>query len=135
MSLPRLTTAVLVLAGGALLTGCGSATDGPVADRAAHFYSAINDHDAAGACADLAPEARKSLEEQEKKKCEDAILDQKLPHVSGAGKTRVYGSMAQVAHRGEVAFLSRYDHRWLLTGVGCTKAGAGQPYNCTIEVG
>ena len=126
--------ATVVLAA-CLLAGCGAKTDGPAIDRAAHFYAAIADRDASGACADLAPEARKSLEQQEKKACEDAILDQDLPKVRGHGKVRVYGSMAEVVHRGDVAFLSRYDHEWLLTAVGCAQGHDDKPFDCQVEVG
>ena len=125
---------VLILAAG-VLAGCGSQTDRPASARAEDFYSAIAHHDAAGACADLAPKARQALEQQEKKQCADTILDQDLPSVHGSGRTRVYGSMAQVVHGDEVAFLSRYDNRWLVTGVGCTKVAHDEPYDCAIEVG
>lgn len=133
--LSRCTAGAAVLLAAGLLTGCGAKTDGPAITRADHFYRAIADHDAAAACEDLAPGARQSLEQQEKKKCADAILDQKLPTATGQGRAKVYGSMAEVIHRGEVAFLSRYDHRWLITAVGCTATPHDQPYDCTIEVG
>lgn len=126
-------TALLLTAG--LLTGCGAKTDGPAIRRAEHFYRAIADRDATTACRDLAPRARQSLEQQEKKKCEDAILNQDLPTTSSGGHVRVYGSMAEVRHHGEAAFLSRYDNRWLITAVGCSAVGHDQPYDCTIEVG
>ena len=118
-----------------LLAGCGSQSDDPVAQRVEHFYAAIADDDGATACADLAPEARQSLEDQEKKSCDKAILDQQLPKVRGRGAAKVYGSMARVIHPGEVTFLSRFDHRWLLTGVGCTGGSHDRPYDCQIEVG
>ena len=118
-----------------LASGCGSSADDDAAERAAHFYAAIAAEDAAAACADLAPEARESLEEQEGKPCADSILDQQLPGDTGQGEARVYGSMAQVEYPDETAFLSRYDDEWLLTAVGCPPRSGDQPHDCAIEVG
>jgi len=118
-----------------LASGCSSSADDDAAERAAHFYAAIASKDAAAACADLAPKARESLEQQTGKPCADAILEQNLPIGAEHGETRVYGSMAQVEYAGETAFLSRYDEGWLLTAVGCAPTSGDKPHDCLIEVG
>ena len=123
-----------VAAAVAALAGCG-ASDDAAAERARHFYASLAAGDGAKACADLAPEARSSLEQQEEKPCEKAILDQDLPTPPSHESAKVYGSMAQVAVGTETAFLSRYDDGWRLTAVGCTPTRPGEPYDCAIEVG
>jgi hypothetical protein len=126
-------TLLAVCVGGSVLAGCG-ASDDPAAARARHFYAALAEDDGSGACADLAPEARLSLEQEEEKPCAEAVLDQDLPSVTGDPSVKVYGSMAQVAFGTETTFLSRFDDRWLLTAVGCAPVPES-PYDCTIEVG
>lgn len=131
----RTALVALVAASGAVASGCAAQSGDPAADRASHFYAAISDDDAAAACADLAVEARKALELQEGKPCEDAILDQDLPETDGAADVQVYGSMAQVAYKNETTFLSRYGDEWLLTAVGCPPVSGDRPHDCAIEVG
>jgi len=126
---------VALIALGVIASGCAAQSGDPAAERASHFYAAIADEDAAAACADLASEARRSLEQQEGKPCEDAILDQDIPEVGGSGEAEIYGSMAQVAYENETAFLSRYGDDWLLTAVGCRPVSGDTPHDCAIEVG
>jgi hypothetical protein len=116
-------------------SGCAGQSGDPAADRARHFYAAVAHRDGISACADLAPEARTVLEQQEGKACEDAILDQDIPQMVGTGEVQVFGSMAQVAYADETAFLSRYGDEWLLTAVGCPPASGDKPHDCAIEVG
>jgi hypothetical protein len=120
---------------GVTTAGCAAQSGDPAADRARHFYAAIGDEDAAAACADLAPEARKTLEQQEGKACEEAILGLEIPDADGSGSAEIYGSMAQVAYENETAFLSRYGDDWLLTAVGCPPVSGDKPHDCAIEVG
>lgn len=114
--------------------GCAGEADDRVAARASHFYDAIAEGDAGAACADLAPGARSAVESEEGKPCVAVILDLPLPDPRGTGTVRRYGSMAQVVHPGETAFLSRYDGRWLLAAVGCPPVTGGLPHTCVVEV-
>lgn len=118
-----------------LMSGCSPQSGDPAAERASHFYAAIAADDGASACADLAPEAREALEQQEDKPCADAIVDQAIPQPTADGEVQVFGSMAQVAYANETAFLSRYDDGWLLTAVGCPPVSGDEPHDCAIEVG
>lgn len=131
----RRTTVVTMTAVLAMLcvSGCRSPSADSVSSRVSHFYQALARQDAASACADLAPSARTSLEEQEGMPCHDAILEQPLVQVRGAGEVHVYGSMAQVTHRGQAVYLSRFAEGWLLTAVGCGSTTGDQPRTCTIE--
>ncbi len=125
----------VVLVAGAVLVACAPVESGP-AHRAAHFYAAIEADDGAGACADLAPEARASLERREGASCAEAIVKQELPSVEGRGEARVYGSAAQVLHPGETAFLSRFADGWRVTAAGCPPVtDRDRPHDCAIEVG
>ena len=117
------------------LTGCSSSSDGSASARARDFYQALAAKDAHAACADLAAEARKALEQQEHKSCTRVILGQGLPTTPGPARADVYGSGAQVRGTHDTAFLSRYGDGWRITAVGCKPTGTGQPYDCTIEVG
>jgi hypothetical protein len=119
----------------AATAGCAAQSGDPAVDRAHHFYSAVAHMDGASACADLAPEARKALEQQEQMPCADAILKQDLPQMVGTGEVQVFGSMAQIAYPEETAFLSRYGDRWLLTAVGCRPVTGDKPHDCAIEMG
>ncbi|MCR1785281.1 hypothetical protein KVF89_22265 [Nocardioides carbamazepini] len=127
-------TAVPALALTLLAAGCGS-TDSAAAERAAHFYDALAAGDGTTACADLAPEARSSLEQQDGVPCAQAILDQELAAPSGRAVTRTYGAMAQVDHPGETMFLSRFKEGWRVTAVGCAPAHGDRPHECLVEVG
>jgi hypothetical protein len=119
----------------AATAGCAAQSGDPAVDRAHHFYSAVAHMDGASACADLAPEARKALEQQEQMPCADAILKQDLPQMVGTGEVQVFGSMAHIAYPEETAFLSRYGDRWLLTAVGCKPVTGDKPHECAIEMG
>ena len=118
-----------------LTSGCAAQSGEEAADRASHFYGAVAARDGAAACADLAPEARETLEREEKMACDKAVLQQDLPATAGDGDVHVYGSMAQVVYPAETAFLSRYGDEWLLTAVGCSPASGDAPHVCAVEVG
>lgn len=135
MRMHRPSAMAAVLLSGVAVSGCAGQSGDPAIDRARHFYAAIANEDPAAACADLAPEARKTLERQEGRACDDAILDQNLPGSIGDGDVEVYGSMAQVSYARETAFLSRYGDEWLLTAVGCPPVSGDTPHECAIEVG
>lgn len=127
--------AAAVLVAGVVLSACAPVESGPSA-RAAHFYAAVAASDGARACADLAPEARASVERQEGAPCAQAIVKQDLPSVAGRGEVRAYGSAAQVVHRGETVFLSRFADGWRITAAGCPPApDRDRPHVCVIEVG
>lgn len=126
---------VTMVAAGGALAGCADATNASVTDRAAHFYSAIAAGDGPGACADLAPEARTALVDQEGEPCEQAILTQDLREPSGGASARTYGSMAQVQYPGETVFLSRFADGWRVTAAGCPPVDGDEPHTCSVEVG
>ncbi|CAM3247150.1 hypothetical protein NODU109028_06480 [Nocardioides dubius] len=130
----RAATALVSIAGLALVA-CGAATDDPVSDRLEHFHRAVASGDGEGACGDLAAEARRSLESEEGKPCSEAILELGLPEPPGPGEVHRYGSMAQVRHEDDTAFLSRFDSGWRVVAVGCARQPDDKPYDCDIEVG
>ncbi len=126
------TAVALALSG--LISGCAGA-DAPVRERAQHFHAALAAGDAASACADLAEEARRSLESDEGTSCRDAIIGLGIPAVDDGGAVRRYGSLAQVRHDDETTFLSRYDDGWRVIAAGCKPGTGDQPYDCMVEVG
>lgn len=131
----RLLVAAVALAATGALTGCGSGSDDAAVERARHFRQALQDEDAAAACADLAPRARTALEDAQSRPCTQVILDQDLPDARPHTATRVYGSMAQVSFEDDTVFLSHYRNGWRVTGVGCAPTTGDVPHECTVEVG
>ncbi|PWN03293.1 hypothetical protein DJ010_09260 [Nocardioides silvaticus] len=134
MRVPRWVAIGAALVAGMATSACAQSGD-PAIDRAQHFYASVSHKDGAAACADLAPEARKALEQQEGKPCAEAILKQGLPDMVGEADVQVFGSMAQVTFPDETAFLSRYGDDWLLVAVGCEPATGDEPHDCSVEVG
>jgi len=117
----------------AVVTGCGVSED-PVLARTQHFKEALRSQDWSDACADLAVQARVSLENDKGKRCEEAIGSERLPVRTPSGPVRLYGSMAQVSTGDDTVFLSRFEDGWLIVAAGCRSTGPDQPYTCTLEV-
>ena len=134
MRVHRLVAIGAVLVAGMATSACAQLSD-PAIDRARHFYASVSHQDGAAACADLAPDAAKALEQQEGKPCAEAILGQGLPDMVGDADVEVFGSMAQVTFPDETAFLSRYGDDWLLVAVGCEPVSGDRPHDCSVEVG
>ncbi|MCW2843227.1 MAG: hypothetical protein JWN22_1143 [Nocardioides sp.] len=130
-STPVLRTAALLLAV-CCTAGCGSSQNTPVEDAARAFYDSVAGHDGEKACALLAPETRSELEQSAGRPCAAALLDEKLPTVARPVDVRVFGTMAEVRYADEVAFLTRFGHRWTLMAVGCRPDG-DRPYDCQVK--
>jgi hypothetical protein len=116
--------------------GCGrggdAATAGAVTDR---FFAAFEAGDGAQACAQLSPNTRTALEQQEQKRCEEAITDLQLERGAVTG-VQVYLLNAKVdLSNGEAAFLDEGQLGWRLSAAGCTpqRKPADRPYDCELE--
>jgi hypothetical protein len=114
-----------------LVAGCGGSQDNAVADTVRAFYDAVAAQDGDAACAVLAPATRSELEQSAGKPCAGAILGEDVPEVASPEKIEVFGSMAQVRHGSEVAFLTRFEDGWRVVAAACTPARSR--YDCSIQ--
>ena len=119
------------------VTGCGRSAD---RDRAAavaeRFFSAVESNDGAAACAQLAPDTRKALEDDEQKPCREAIGSLQI-EPGALSKVELYLTNGKAdLDNGDSAFLSLTPDGWRLSAVGC-KPGSGppqdEPMECELE--
>ena len=97
------------------------------------FYSAVAQHDGAGACARLSSDARTALEQQASATCAHAVLQLNL---SGhrAHIVRVYSTNAAVELlHGDTVFLQDTRQGWRISAAGCRPQGRGEPANCEVQ--
>ncbi|HEX6582752.1 MAG TPA: hypothetical protein VF056_04045 [Thermoleophilaceae bacterium] len=122
---------LLVLA----LTGCGTADrEDDAAAVAERFHSALEAGDGKAACAELNPETASTLERQEQKPCEEAILRLELPKGGSVADSRVYvtSAFAKLAEGGS-DFLDEGPRGWRVSAAGCEPTAPSQPYDCELE--
>src|SRR5690242_4931361 len=102
------------------LAGCGRSGDQAQATEVTRrFFSAVGSGDGATACAQLSPDTRKTLEDDEGKPCREAIGGL---HIDAGSPTKValYLTNGKAdLDNGESAFLSQTADGWLLSAVGC----------------
>ena len=117
--------------------GCGGAAD--VADVRAvseRFSAAFEAQDGERACAQLTPQTRAQLEEQEQHQCREAITGVRLEPGS-VDRVRVYVLNAMVElSNGEAQFLEQGQEGWRLSALGCTPQKGmprDHPYDCQVE--
>jgi hypothetical protein len=122
---------VLVLALGA----CGTADrENDIAAVTKRFQAAIEARDGQAACDELSEETATALEQQEKKPCEDAILELDLPTGDTIAVTKVYARSAYAAlAEGGTDFLDEGPDGWVISAAGCEPTAPEQPYDCELE--
>lgn len=114
-----------------LFAGCGaSPATGGVTRVAADFQRDVAAGDLAPACALLSAEVRSSFDGG----CPAALKQAKVPGVTGAPTTSVYGKNGLVRWRGEAVFVSRFPEGWRVVAAGCT-AQHDKPYQCSVSGG
>ncbi|MET9466113.1 hypothetical protein ABZY44_15210 [Streptomyces sp. NPDC006544] len=129
--------ALAAVAVAAVLGGCGAPAPRVEGARQAGlaFEQALADADYPRACALLAPQTRRQLEDDEHKPCGAVLPGEELP--SGAGQvhgTQVYGRQALLSTQKDTLFLSQFDDGWKVVAAGCTPRGE-QPYQCSLKGG
>jgi hypothetical protein len=116
-------------------SGCGT---GDRADDAAavatRFHAALEAEDGQAACEELSEETASTLEQQEKKPCEEAILELELPKGGTVAVRRVemrsaYTGLAE----GGADFLDEGPEGWKISAAGCKPTAPDQPYDCELE--
>jgi hypothetical protein len=117
-----------------VLGGCagqGGAENGNAEAAALKFSQAI-DAAPGTACALLAPETLKELEDADGA-CSGALSGE-LGSVTGpAESTEVYGRNAIVRLATDTMFLARFPDGWRVTAAGCTRQHDGRPYDCKVK--
>jgi hypothetical protein len=98
--------------------------------------AAVESGDGEVACAQLSPQTRGQLEEQEQRQCREAVTELRL-EAGSVARVRVYALNAMVElSSGEAEFLEQGAQGWRLSAVGCEpQAGkpADRPYDCQLE--
>jgi hypothetical protein len=121
----------------ACVAGCGRSADRADARAVtARFLAALERGDGEAACAQLSPDTRASLVQQEQKPCRDAVGSLGL-QASPVTRLQIYitNAKADLAD-GDSAFLSQGAQGWRLSAVGCRPARgkpADAPYQCTLQ--
>jgi hypothetical protein len=117
----------------AALAGCGTGGSRAQARAAAErFYAAVGRHDGRTACAQMSPDLRRQLVQQESEGCARAVLKLQLQG-SRAAAVRAYATSAQVVLAGgDTVFLGDGREGWRIDAVGCRPQGGG-PYQCEVQ--
>jgi hypothetical protein len=117
------------------VVGCG--TGERQADAAAvaeSFHAALDAGDGQAACAELTEETASKLEQQQKKPCEEAILELELPKGGTVAEARVdITSAVATLAEGGTDFLDEGPDGWKLSAAGCVPTVPDQPYDCELE--
>ena len=117
------------------LAGCGTAERerdaGSVAEA---FHAALAGGAGRAACDELSDETASKLEQQEKKPCEEAVLELELPKGGTVAGTSVVVTSAIVTlAEGGTDFLDEGPDGWKVAAAGCVPALPDQPYECELE--
>ena len=117
------------------VAGCGT---GERADDAAavsqRFHAALDSGDGQAACDELSDETASKLEQEERKPCDEAILDMDLPKsgtvaVRGVEMRSAYAGLAE----GSADFLDEGPEGWEVSAAGCRAVTPDRPYECELE--
>ena len=124
----------LALLAAIFCSGCGAADRADDATAVAHvFQSALDAKDGQKACAQLSDQTASSLEQDEGRPCEDAILDVDLPTATAVPRARVYVTSAAVELDGGALFLDESPGGWQISAAGCKPTEPDMPFDCELE--
>jgi hypothetical protein len=117
-----------------ILTGCSAAEppDQSAAGRTASTFSSEAADAPEQACALLAPDTRRELED-ESGPCTQALEEVGLPAAGRVLDVQVYGLDAMVRLEHDTLFLARFDAGWRVTAAGCTPQEPDRPYSCDVK--
>ena len=123
----------LVLAVG----GCCADAAESEARGAADAFVADLSRDPGAACERLAPETRKTLEQDSGGSCETALGELSVVGGGTAEAVAVAGHAAQVRYGDDTVFLGLFDDGWRVTAAGCERVSddRSEPYDCDVEGG
>jgi hypothetical protein len=114
---------------------CGTADrERDVAAVTERFHAALEADDGGAACDELSEETVSKLEQEEKKPCEEAVLELELPRGGTVAYRRVEvrSAEARLAEGGS-DFLDEGPAGWKISAAGCEPTTPEQPYECELE--
>ena len=124
----------LALLAAVCCSGCGAADRADDATAVAHvFQSALDAKDGQKACAQLSDQTATSLEQDEGRPCEEAILEVDLPTATTVPRARVYVTSAAVELDGGALFLDEAPGGWQISAAGCQPTEPDMPFDCELE--
>lgn len=141
----RVTAASVVVA---LLSvaACASGEADLATGVAADFHTAVSSGEGAGACALLAPETRRELEQSAQEPCDQAVLAESIPEVGRVSDSKMFGGKAQVRFTGtrdggadraaivDTVFLAEFPDGWKVVAAACMPRDR-LPYDCQVKGG
>src|SRR4051794_33115460 len=100
--------------------GCGRSDDETTARAVTdRFFAAVESGDGEQACAQLSPDTRAELEQQEQRPCRDAVTELQLEGGSVvSAQVYVLNAIVELSS-GEAAFLDQGQQGWRLSAIGC----------------
>jgi hypothetical protein len=117
------------------LTGCGSQPhEHAVTSVADAFHEAFAAKDGSAACAELAPQTRRELEQSAGKPCAEAVLEEPVSPRTEPQRIEVFGTQAIVGVGEGTTFLARFPDGWRVMAAACKPQPVG-PYDCSISGG
>ena len=117
------------------VAGCGTGDrEEDAAAVAESFHAALEQGDGAAACDELAEETASKLEREEKKPCDEAVLELELPKGGTVSYERVESRSAETRlAEGSSDFLDEGPDGWKVSAAGCEPTTPEQPYDCELE--
>jgi hypothetical protein len=121
-----------VFAALAVVGGCGSSNQtGAALDLATRFESALAANDGHTACALLARQAVRRIDDLRPEGCPSVLPTLGLPTGRPTG-VQVWGDTAEATSDHDTLFLRRLPEGWRVIGAGCTPNGDA-PYQCKAD--
>jgi hypothetical protein len=117
------------------LAACGTADrERDAAAVSERFHAALESGDGQAACDELSEETASKLEQQEKKPCEEALLELELPKGGTVAVRRVEMRSAFMGlAEGSADFLDEGPEGWKVSAAGCEPTAPERPYECELE--
>jgi hypothetical protein len=117
------------------LAACGTANrERDAAAVSERFHAALESGDGQAACDELSEETASKLEQQEKKPCEEALLELELPKGGTVAVRRVEMRSAFMGlAEGSADFLDEGPEGWKVSAAGCEPTAPERPYECELE--
>jgi hypothetical protein len=105
-----------------------------VSEAASNFYAALAEQRGADACALLAPETLREVEQVAGAPCGDAILHEEIAPPGELVEVSRFGNQAQARFDDETTFLAEFPGGWRVVAAGCAERES-RPYDCQVKGG
>lgn len=118
-----------------VLAACGTADrERDAAAVTERFHAALEANDGQAACEELSEETASTLEQQEDKPCDEAILGLGIPKGGTVTAREVVERSAYTElSAGGADFLDEGPAGWEISAAGCRPTAPDRPYECVLE--